>query len=77
MTNAYNISKQKCKWKPKIKLKTIQNIKTTKGMSIKIILTWLYAKHPDIYIYINAISFPCSMLNFSAFLTHLSVLNVL
>ncbi len=34
----------------KIKLKTIQNIKTTKGMSIKIILTWHYAKHP-IYIY--------------------------
>ncbi len=24
----------------KIKLKTIQNIKTTKGMSIKMILTW-------------------------------------
>ncbi len=28
------------KWKQNIKLKTIQNIKTTKGMSIKIILTW-------------------------------------
>ncbi len=28
------------KWKQKIKLKTFQNIKTTKGMSIKMILTW-------------------------------------
>ncbi len=39
MTNTYNnIQNQAFKMK-KLKLKTIQNIKTTKGMSIQIILT--------------------------------------
>ncbi len=42
--------------KTKIKLKTIQNIKTTKGMSIKMTLS----QTPK-YIYICVISFPCSM----------------
>ncbi len=40
MKNAYNnIQNETIKWKQKIKAKTIQNIKTTKCMSIKMILT--------------------------------------
>ncbi len=40
MTNAYNNISKRLNENKKIKLKIIQNIKPTKGMSINMIPTW-------------------------------------